>query len=197
MPYMLGAVKPHVKQAAETLGAKHGFRVIYGWRATGSVANSDHPKGLALDFMTLDKAKGDALSADLIANHSAYAVKYIVWWRRSWNPERGTWVEYKSTSNPHIDHVHVSFKEQAGSGIPTQNVALPGTGAIDDLVGTFRDLNNTVKWLTNKENWERIGVFVLGFALMLFGLVRLTGKGTGETIQVVTKAAGKVAKNAK
>jgi len=88
MAYLLGAVKPHVKAIADSLGPKYGFTVVYGF-GPGSIAGSDHPKGLALDFMTSDKGRGDALVADLMANSGPYAVKYIVWYRRSWNPTRG------------------------------------------------------------------------------------------------------------
>lgn len=201
MPYLLGAVKSHVKQAAETLGAKHGFRVVYGWRAVGSVPNSDHPKGLALDFMTLDKAKGDALANDLIANHSAWAVKYIVWYKRSWNPQRGTWAAYTSTSNPHTDHLHVSFNDTPGSGTPTTvvPVGIPGQDELKSLLGIARDVNAIVTWFTRAENWRRLGIGAAGFALVMMGIVALLGKNTRDAAPVVqvVNAVKKVAKNAK
>lgn len=195
--YLLGNVKPWVKTAADTLGAKYGIRTIYGI-GPGSIAGSDHPKGLALDFMTSSKATGDALAADLIANAGPYAVKYIVWWKQSWNPERGTWAKYTSTTNPHYDHVHVSFKDKAGSGTPTvvTPVGLPGQAELQSLLGIARDFNAIVQWFTKAENWRRIGIGAAGMALIGIGIIALLGKNSRDTAPVVqvVKAVKKVAK---
>lgn len=110
--YSLGAVKPHVEQAAYAIGPRFGIRTVYGW-APGQY---DHPKGLALDFMVSDlpgdaakhKTIGDALAAFVLANAAALRVSYVIWYRRSWNPKRGTWAPYSGDSE-HTDHVHVSF----------------------------------------------------------------------------------------
>ena len=106
--YKLGPVKPDVQAAAYEIGPKFGIKTIYGW-APGQF---DHPKGLALDFMIntpgLGKPVGDALAAYVLANAARLNVKYVIWYRRSWNPQRGTWVAYSGDS-PHTDHVHVSF----------------------------------------------------------------------------------------
>lgn len=198
--YLLGAVKPHVKSVADTLGPKYGIRTIYGI-GPGSIAGSDHPKGLALDFMVPSKAVGDAIAGDLIANAGPYAVKYIVWWRKSWNPERGTWVDYTSTTNPHTDHVHVSFKPTAGSGAPV-NVApigLPGQSELESLLGIAKDFNAIAVWFTKAENWRRLGIGAAGVVLVVMGIVALLGKNARDTAPVVqvVKAVGKVAKNAK
>lgn len=204
MAYLLGAVKPHVKMAADTLGPKYGIKTIYGV-GPGSIAGSDHPKGLALDFMVPNKATGDALAADLIANASAYAVKYLVWYRKSWNPERGTWDDYTTTKNPHTDHVHASFKPVGGTGTPTNMpgvttpVGLPFQSEIESLLGIARDFNAIVKWFTRAENWKRIGIGAAGAALFVAGIVALLGKDTQDTRPVVqiVSAVKKVAKNAK
>ncbi|HVI71712.1 MAG TPA: hypothetical protein VM656_09535 [Pyrinomonadaceae bacterium] len=196
--YLLGAVKPHVKMVADTLGSKYGIRTIYGI-GPGSIAGSDHPKGLALDFMTSSKATGDSLADDLIANAGPYAVKYIVWWKKSWNPERGTWDNYTSTSNPHYDHVHVSFKDKAGSGTPintTTPVGLPGTTELKALLDIGKDINAIVQWFTKAENWRRIGIGAAGAALVVTGIVALLGKNARDTAPVVqvVNAVKKVAK---
>lgn len=195
--YLLGAVKSHVKMVADTLGPKYNIKTIYGV-GPGSIAGSDHPKGLALDFMVPNKATGDSISADLIANAGPYAVKYIVWWHNSWNPERGTWAKYTSTTNPHTDHVHVSFKDKAGSGTPI-NVApigLPGQDELKALMGIAKDLNAIVQWFTKAENWRRIGIGAAGVTLVLIGIVALLGKNAQDTAPVVqvVKAVRKVAK---
>jgi hypothetical protein len=203
MPYLLGAVKPHVKMAADTLGPKYGFTVIYGL-GPGSIAGSDHPKGLALDFMTSDKGRGDSLVADLIANAGPYAVKYIVWYRRSWNPKRGTWAPYKSTPNPHTDHVHVSFEAKAGDGAPSVVTpsglpGVPGVTELQTLMGIAQDFNAMVSWLTKAENWRRIGIGAAGAALVLVGMAAMAGKSVSDVSPIIkvvgaVKSVGKVAK---
>lgn len=128
MPYALGAVKDHVRAAAESIGPKFGITNILG---VGLRPNeSDHPLGLALDFMTKDKAKGDALAAYVKTNAQAYGVKYVIWWGQIWSVARNAegWREYKpptgltSDTAMHKDHVHVSFNATPGTGVPTQNV---------------------------------------------------------------------------
>lgn len=103
--YDLGPVKAHVKAAANELGPKFGIKRIGGWRVQ---ATGDHPRGLALDFMT---TTGDALANYAVANQARLKVSYVIWNRRIWNQARRSegWRKYTGTSNPHTDHVHVSF----------------------------------------------------------------------------------------
>lgn len=112
--YNLGKVKDHVRAAANSIG--HQFRVdtIYGV-GTGSVPNSDHPRGLALDFMVGgDKAKGDAIASYVLQHAQVLGVKYVIWYTRIWRPGKG-WAPYHGPRN-HKDHVHVSFN--AKNGVP-------------------------------------------------------------------------------
>jgi hypothetical protein len=103
--YDLGPVKAHVRAAAEELGPRFGIKTIGGWRVQ---ADGDHPRGLALDFMT---RTGQALADFLVANHARYKISYVIWNRRIWNQARAGegWRTYTGTSNPHTDHVHASF----------------------------------------------------------------------------------------
>ncbi len=114
MAYQLGNVAPHVRAAADHFGRAHNISTIGGWRARGSVPGSDHPKGLALDYMTRSKPVGDALARDLIENAQAWNVKYVIWWRQIWHPGRG-WKPYSGPS-AHTDHVHASFGDKPGKG---------------------------------------------------------------------------------
>lgn len=155
MPYNLGQVEAHVRKAAEYFGEKFGIDSIGGWRAKGSVPGSDHPKGLALDFMTRSKSKGDQLARDVLANASNWNVKYVIWWRQIWFPGKG-WEPYSGPS-PHTDHVHVSFLDKPGKGTadPAKSSGSPGalagiaaglnpfgsvTNAIGSLVAPAKDL---------------------------------------------------------
>jgi hypothetical protein len=174
MPYALGSVKAHVKDAANYFGPKYGITVIYGI-GPGSVANSDHPKGLALDFMTSNKQKGDALAADVISNANAWSVKYVIWYRRIW--QDGKWSAYTGPRS-HTDHVHVSFYATPGTGntTPVANPLIPNP--IEDLITVFKTLDTAVSWITKKENWARIMMFLAGLVLAFIGLVRLDNTGT-------------------
>jgi hypothetical protein len=108
--YGLKGIAKDVSKAADYWGSKYGIKTI-GGRGPGSVPGSDHPKGLALDFMINNvkngKARGTALANDLIKNYKAWNIKYIIWYHYIWHPGRG-WSKYSGPS-PHTDHVHASF----------------------------------------------------------------------------------------
>jgi hypothetical protein len=112
----LGAVKPHVRSAANFLGCTFGEPTVLG--VAGRAGTSDHPSGKALDFM-VDRATGNALAACALRDQNALGVSYVIWRQRinfgsGWKPmeDRGG-----VTAN-HFDHVHVSFGSSAG-GRPT------------------------------------------------------------------------------
>lgn len=105
--YGLKGVASDVAKAADYFGSKYGIKTI-GGRGPGSVPNSDHPKGLALDYMVYkNRAQGTALANDVIKNYKAWNVKYVIWYHYIWQPGKG-WHKYSGPS-PHTDHVHVSF----------------------------------------------------------------------------------------
>lgn len=111
-----GGVKPHVAQAGHYLKNRFGIASVGG---VGQRANaSDHPRGLALDFMTYsDTAKGDRLVNYLVPNAGHFAVKYIIWKQRinSGSGWRGMEDRGSVTAN-HFDHPHVSFLDGPGGG---------------------------------------------------------------------------------
>lgn len=83
-----------------------------GGRADRS-GSSDHPSGLALDFM-VDTGTGNALADYVLANQSKFGVKYVIW-RQRYNDGSGwsTMEDRGSATANHYDHVHVSFLEDA------------------------------------------------------------------------------------
>lgn len=108
----LGAVKSHVRKAAEFLGCAYDVETMHG--VAGRAGTSDHPSGRAVDFMT-DRASGDALADCALENMDALGVSYVIWEQRinhgsGWEPmeDRGG-----VTAN-HFDHVHISFDGNAG-----------------------------------------------------------------------------------
>jgi septal ring factor EnvC (AmiA/AmiB activator) len=96
------------------------IHAIGGWRPTGSVPGSDHPRGRALDvFVSYPSAEGRALGwrvANWAAGNAwALDVKYVIFNGRIWTGDRG-WHGYRHPSDPcncnptlrHDDHVHIS-----------------------------------------------------------------------------------------
>ncbi len=111
-----GGVRPHVAQAGHFLRSKFGVRTVGGIGQRSGP--SDHPRGLALDFMTYDDtAKGDALSNYVVSNAKHLALKYIIWKQRinSGGGWKGMEDRGSVTAN-HFDHPHLSFLDLPGTG---------------------------------------------------------------------------------
>jgi len=107
----LGAVKDHVRTAAEFLGCRFGEPTMYG--VAGRGGRSDHPGGLAVDFM-VDRATGDALADCVLENMDELGAKYVIWRQRINHGDGWEAMEDRGgvTAN-HYDHVHVSFQRGA------------------------------------------------------------------------------------
>jgi septal ring factor EnvC (AmiA/AmiB activator) len=98
------------------------IHAIGGWRPSGSVPGSDHPRGQALDvFISYPSAHGRALGwrvANWAAGNAwALDVKYVIFNGRIWTGDQG-WHRYRHPSDPcncnptlrHDDHVHISVR---------------------------------------------------------------------------------------
>lgn len=112
----LGAVKSHVRAAAEFFGCLFGEPSMHG--VAGRAGSSDHPSGLAVDFM-VDRATGDALAACALRNMNALGITYVIWEQRI--NHGGGWQSMEDrggTTANHFDHVHISFGSRAGGGSP-------------------------------------------------------------------------------
>jgi hypothetical protein len=113
----LGEVKSWVSDAAQFLGCAFGQPDMLGVGSRGNA--SDHPGGKALDLMTTDQSRGDAIAECALANADELGVTYVIWNQRM-NTGSG-WESMEDrggdTAN-HKDHVHVSFDDSAGSGTP-------------------------------------------------------------------------------
>jgi hypothetical protein len=175
--YSLGPVTSLTKQVAYILGPMFGIKTIHGWRASDPFP--DHPSGHALDFMVPNKEVGDRLVAFATRNAKALGIKYIVWYRRSWNPQRGTWVPYTSTNNPHTDHVHITFLDK-NDGTPLTDFASGFVSGLEslnpvetatDVVEALAPLTVMGMRLTSVVFWRRIGMGALGIGFIIIGLV--------------------------
>lgn len=134
----LGAVKAHVRTAAEEISQRFQITAISGWRATGSVANSDHPKGLAIDVST--QSKGTMIAEWAIANAKRLSVTYVIWNRRWYDVRTGKGWEPYSGPSPHTDHVHISFFPGPGDGSAPVDGASGGTTPSDANEGCVKAL---------------------------------------------------------
>ncbi|WP_245633631.1 hypothetical protein [Amycolatopsis jejuensis] len=107
----LAGAQPAVARVGNHVREKFDVDSV-GGRA-GRSGTSDHPAGLALDFM-VDPKTGDALAAYVLAHESDFGVKYVIW-RQRYN-DGGGWSAMEDrggeTAN-HYDHVHVSFVDGA------------------------------------------------------------------------------------
>jgi hypothetical protein len=170
----LGAVKPHVKAAAYEIGHKFDIAIIYGIGARTGV--SDHPLGLALDFMVdNDQATGDQVADYVKQNWQRLGVKYEIWWQRIDNG--GGWEAMEdrgSRTENHMDHVHVSFvadPDSAGSYTGDKQWSDPG------YVGPHS--NDQYPW----DDWFsgagllRVFGFLVGLALIALTIWRMMNNG--------------------
>lgn len=127
--------QPAVRAVAELVGGMFGVPTVlgYGQRTT---PNSDHPKGLALDFMVgTDRGMGDSVAAYLQRNAAQLGVTYVIWRQRIWSTEHD-WRPMEdrgSITANHFDHVHVSFAPQGGGSrtLPKLPDATTGNPAVD------------------------------------------------------------------
>lgn len=110
----------HVRSVAEAVGGMFNVPTVLGY-GQRSTPNSDHPKGLALDFMVgTDSGMGQSVANELQRNAAAYSVTYLIWRQHIWSVERRSegWrlMEDRGgvTAN-HYDHVHASFGPAASS----------------------------------------------------------------------------------
>ncbi len=115
-------LKPAAKYGLRCV--KAAFPQITSMGGVGSrpIGTSDHPRGLAVDFMIpkWSTAGGNAFGWRVArwvqANAKRLHVTYIIWDVQKWNPSvSSAWRPYRhplGNSNPtlaHRDHVHVSF----------------------------------------------------------------------------------------
>jgi hypothetical protein len=110
----LGGVKPWVRDAAQFLSCLYEQPDVLGVGQRNRA--SDHPRGLAVDLMVRGE-RGDRIAECALANQEALGITYVIWeqavnygdgWERM--SDRGG-----DTAN-HMDHVHVSFERDGGSG---------------------------------------------------------------------------------
>jgi hypothetical protein len=196
--------KPVTANAIRYLESNYKI-VVNGWRAGACIEGREHPCGLAVDAMTTDRGKGDAITGWALLHPD---LKYVIWQRRIMYPG-GRDEAYRGAS-PHTDHVHISFKGTGPAGSPTIDMqgqadalAAQGAGAEwANLLGPLKQIYDAIKgiydvlgtigkafaFLTDPKNWWRIALFVLGLMIGLVGVVKLNAPGQAAATKVVKTA---------
>lgn len=105
-----GRVKSWVATSGKELRCRFDVDTVLGLAARAGT--SDHPSGLALDFM-VNRATGDKLAAYALKNKDRLGITYVIYRQRinygsGWRAmeDRGG-----ATAN-HEDHVHISFQRR-------------------------------------------------------------------------------------
>jgi hypothetical protein len=193
MAYSLGPVKSHVKASANYYGPKYGIKTVYGFGG-GSVAASDHPRGLALDFMINNipngRSVGDALAAELLGDPN---VKYVIWYVRINTKDGRGWRHYTGPRN-HKDHVHASYNDK---GDAPSGGGGGGIVQVDNPLDSVKQLSETIgkvtSFLTDEKTWHKLAYYVGGTLLLIIGFLLLAGVST-PGVKDVVKVATKVVK---
>ncbi|WP_074345794.1 phage tail protein, partial [Mycobacteroides abscessus] len=105
--YAGGGLVAGTAQLRKIISDRFGISNIGGWRPQDKYG--EHSTGRALDVMTSDKAKGDAVKDFAVDNASAIDLKWAIWQQKLWYPggrsekmdDRG------SPTQNHMDHVHI------------------------------------------------------------------------------------------
>lgn len=117
-----GSVKVSTRQkGTEVLMylAKNGHVLTHVWGYDQNASNTEHHSGYALDFMVFrEKSVGDQVFNYLWANRVRLGVKHIIWYQSIISTVvspgvRRTMADRGSTTNNHMDHVHVMFTPTA------------------------------------------------------------------------------------
>jgi hypothetical protein len=112
----LGSVKDFVRDAARFLSCLYEQPTLIG--VAGRARVSDHPRGLAIDFMT-GRERGDLIADCALANQEALGISYVIWRQRvNYGDGWESMSDRGGATENHYDHVHVSFERDGGSGGP-------------------------------------------------------------------------------
>lgn len=107
----LEGTQPHVAQVGNHVLKKFDVDSVGGVASRSGA--SDHPSGLALDFMTTG-ASGDRIAEYVLDNQSEFGVTYVIWEQRYNDGSGWSYMEDRGSDTAnHYDHVHVSFEQSA------------------------------------------------------------------------------------
>ncbi|OLT45283.1 hypothetical protein BJF85_01450 [Saccharomonospora sp. CUA-673] len=103
----LEGTQPHVAQVGNHVLTQFDVDSVGGVASRSGA--SDHPSGLALDFMTTGE-NGDRIAEYVLANQAEFGVTYVIWAQQYNDGSGWSMMEDRGSDTAnHYDHVHVSF----------------------------------------------------------------------------------------
>lgn len=173
---ILPGVKPWVQSAAAEVADRFHPISTLGIGLRADNPTSDHPRGLAVDWIVGgDRAKGDAIATYVVANAARLGITYVIWYARIWTPGEG-WRAYShpsggtSPTQLHMDHVHASFRASfaAGGSAP---IDTQGFGGIPDPLSSIAPgVGKAVGFLISPHTYLRAAMLIGGIILLIIGL---------------------------
>lgn len=137
-------LKPNTAAAMDFVNLHWTVPGIGGWRADGSVPNSDHPKGLAIDISTgngslepneQQVALGNAIAYWFTQNPQVFGVRVVIWNNMIYSSAGAARYIHPSDADAndlglsHRNHVHVSFYDTGQTSMgPTGDPFPVGVG---------------------------------------------------------------------
>lgn len=105
--YEGGGLVKGTSELRNIISQRFGITNIGGWRPQDKYG--EHSTGRALDVMTSDKAKGDAVKDFAVDNASAIDLKWAIWQQKLWYPggRSEAMADRGSPTQNHMDHVHI------------------------------------------------------------------------------------------
>lgn len=193
--YSLGAVHDHVALAAAEIAPRFHIGTVLGW-GERTTPDSDHPKGLALDFMCHGN-RGTRLADYVLANGKRLGVTYVIYQQRINSLDGKGWDPMEDRGSPtanHMDHVHVSFALRPGDA----DVVGSGTGAgirgAGPGPGAGGGGTSSADLADSLQKVAITGLFlVAGVGLVVLGVQRATAPAVKAAQGAVTDAATKAA----
>lgn len=195
--YLIGAVKPWVQAAADEIGTRFGIAEVLGVGKRDGV--SDHPLGLATDFMVTGP-KGTQLRDYVIANATRLGVTYVIWQQHIWSVARAAeglrpMADRGSITANHYDHVHVSYSPSGGTGGRPTMPSIPVQNAAGQLVdrAAVAALLDPLPWFGNQLK-DRVDEATAAVIKAVTGLVIagvLVGGGVALVVGGLARAADK------
>lgn len=117
-------VLPHVRRVACFLDDEFPSVRSIGGRGSRGLAGSDHPRGLAVDFIVgSDRSLGDRIASCAARHFDDWNLSYVIWEQAILTRAGGSFRPMEDrggdTAN-HFDHVHLSFRND--SAIPRKSL---------------------------------------------------------------------------
>jgi hypothetical protein len=102
------------------------------------------------------------------------------------------WSAYKSGAyKERLDNHLISTDNDGGQS--TVGKIADALNPVDELKSAIETLNKTARWVSNSENWVRVGYVVGGSAMILVGLVMMMQSTTFGSAVTQVLPAGRVA----